>query len=183
MNIGGGFIVEKHKFEEDLVKTKELKADNQMIIIDDRALTLSSIDLHLGKLKAKFGEKLTVCVIDYLNQIVVEGSGQFDWQPQVLSGLLITPFSTRSMSQFRWNGYQFHNPCHWAEFRNCHISASNWEKRSDNECPDGQHPAKLLQTTIRLRGCEQNKITNYEPDRSWDETKKEAHWPLPLITI
>lgn len=100
-----------------------------------------------------------------------------------MSGRLITPFSTRSMSQFRWNGYQFHNPCHWAEFRNCHISASNWEKRSDNECPDGQHPAKLLQTTIRLRGCEQNKITNYEPDRSRDETKKEAHWSSPLITI
>jgi replicative DNA helicase len=75
---------DRYKFEEELVKTKELKADNQMIIIDDRALTLSSIDLHLGKLKAKFGEKLTVCVIDYLNQIVVEGSGQFDWQPQII---------------------------------------------------------------------------------------------------
>lgn len=75
---------DKFKFEETLMKTKQLKPDNQMVIIDDRALTLSSIDLHLGKLKAKFGDKLTVCVIDYLNQIVVEGASQFDWQPQII---------------------------------------------------------------------------------------------------
>ena len=55
-----------------------------MVIIDDRALTLSSIDLHLGKMKARFGEKFSVAVIDYLNQIVVEGAGQFDWQPQII---------------------------------------------------------------------------------------------------
>ena len=74
-----------HKFEHDLVKSKSLKKDNQLILIDDRALTLTSLDLHLGKLKARFGNKLTVCVVDYLNQIVVEGVGsQFDWQPQVV---------------------------------------------------------------------------------------------------
>ncbi len=75
---------DRFRFESRLVKEKELKPDNQMIIIDDRALTLTSIDLHLGKLKAKFGDKLTVCVVDYLNQIVVEGMSQFDWQPQVI---------------------------------------------------------------------------------------------------
>lgn len=73
------------KFESQLVREKELKQDNQIIIIDDRALTLSSIDLHLGKLKARFGDKLKTCVVDYLNQIVMEGSGnQFDWQPQII---------------------------------------------------------------------------------------------------
>ncbi len=75
---------DRFKFESALVKTKALKPDNQMIIIDDRALTLTSIDLHLGKLKAKFGDKLAVCVVDYLNQIVVEGASQFDWQPQIV---------------------------------------------------------------------------------------------------
>lgn len=73
-----------YKFEEELVRNCTLKEDNQMIIIDDRALTLSSIDLHLGKLKSRFGDKLTVCVVDYLNQIVVEGGSQFDWQPQII---------------------------------------------------------------------------------------------------
>lgn len=76
---------DRYKFEETLVRTKELKQDNQMIIIDDRALTLTSLDLHLGKLKARFGDKLTVAVVDYLNQIVIEGgSDQFDWKPQIV---------------------------------------------------------------------------------------------------
>lgn len=75
---------DRFKFESALVREKQLKKDNQIIIIDDRALTLTSIDLHLGKLKARFGDKLTVCVVDYLNQIVVEGGSQFDWQPQIV---------------------------------------------------------------------------------------------------
>lgn len=76
---------DQFKFEEALVKQCKLKDNNQMIIIDDRALNLSSLDLHLGKLKSRFGDKLTVAVVDYLNQIVVEGgSNQFDWQPQIV---------------------------------------------------------------------------------------------------
>lgn len=74
-----------YKFEETLNKQCTLKPNNQMIIIDNKALTLSNIDLHLGKIKSKFGDNFTVAVIDYLNQIVVEGTGsQFDWQPQVI---------------------------------------------------------------------------------------------------
>ncbi|NDC86794.1 MAG: hypothetical protein EB088_14435, partial [Betaproteobacteria bacterium] len=66
-----------------LVRNHELKIDNQMIIVDDRDLTISSIDLHIGKAKAKFGEKLQVVVVDYLNQIVIEGSDMYDWKPQI----------------------------------------------------------------------------------------------------
>lgn len=75
---------DRFKFEERLVREKTLKPDNQMIIIDDRALTLTSLDLHLGKIKARFGDKFTVAVVDYLNQIQIEGQSQFDWQPQVI---------------------------------------------------------------------------------------------------
>ncbi len=77
---------DRFKFESRLIRECTLKPDNQMVIIDDRALTLASLDLHIGKLKAKFGDKLTVAVVDYLNQIVIEGGGfsQFDWQPQVV---------------------------------------------------------------------------------------------------
>jgi len=75
---------DQYKFEETLVRECALKEENQMVIIDDRALTLSSIDLHLGKMKSRFGDKFTVAVIDYLNQIVVEGASQFDWQPQII---------------------------------------------------------------------------------------------------
>lgn len=75
---------DQYKFEESLVRECSLKENNQMVIIDDRALTLSSIDLHLGKMKSRFGDKFAVAVIDYLNQIVVEGASQFDWQPQII---------------------------------------------------------------------------------------------------
>ena len=75
----------RFEFEQKLIREKTLKEDNQLVIIDDRALSLASIDLHIGKLKAKFGDKLTTVVVDYLNQVVLEGSfNQFDWQPQVI---------------------------------------------------------------------------------------------------
>jgi DnaB-like helicase C terminal domain len=74
---------DRFKFETALVKEKVLKQDNQMIIIDDRALNLSSIDLHIGKLKARFGEKFKVAVVDYLNKIVVDGMDTMDWKTQI----------------------------------------------------------------------------------------------------
>jgi replicative DNA helicase len=75
---------DQFKFEESIVRNCTLQ-DAQMIIIDDRALTITALDLHLGKLKARFGDKFTVAVVDYLNQIVVEGgSDQFDWKPQIV---------------------------------------------------------------------------------------------------
>lgn len=74
---------DRFKFEEMLVRQHSLKEDNQMIIVDDRDLTLSSIDLHIGKAKAKFGDKLKLVVVDYVNQIVLEGNDQYDWKPQI----------------------------------------------------------------------------------------------------
>jgi len=74
---------DRYRFEEELVRNHTLKSDNQMIIVDDRDLTLSSIDLHIGKAKAKFGDKLKVVVVDYINQIVLEGQDQYDWKPQI----------------------------------------------------------------------------------------------------
>lgn len=73
---------DQFKFEETLVRECALKPDNQMVIIDDRDLSLASIDLHMGKMKARFGDKFTLAIIDYLNQIKIEGN-QFDWQPQI----------------------------------------------------------------------------------------------------
>lgn len=79
---------DRFKFEEALVRTKQLKPDNQMVMIHDRNLNLTAIDIHLGKLKAKFGDKLTLAVVDYINQVKLEGNSgkfsQFDWQPQIV---------------------------------------------------------------------------------------------------
>ncbi len=74
---------DRFKFEHDLIRNCSLKTDNQMIIVDDKDLTLSSIDLHIGKAKAKFGDKLKLVVVDYINQIVLEGVDQYDWKPQI----------------------------------------------------------------------------------------------------
>lgn len=74
---------DRFAFEERLVRNFKLKPDNQMVIIDDRDLSISSIDLHIGKAKAKFGDKLRLVVVDYVNQIVLEGADQYDWKPQI----------------------------------------------------------------------------------------------------
>ena len=74
---------DRFKFEENLIRNFKLKTDNQMVIVDDRDLSIGSIDLHIGKMKAKFGDKLAVVVVDYLNQIVAEGNDQYDWKPQI----------------------------------------------------------------------------------------------------
>jgi len=57
--------------------------DNPLIVIDDRNLNLTSIDLHIGKLKAKYGDKFRVAVVDYVNQIVLEGKDMYDWKTQI----------------------------------------------------------------------------------------------------
>ena len=72
------------KFEQELLKTKELK-ENQLVIIDDRELSLSTIDLHLQKLKAQYKDRFKLAVIDYTNQIKVH-TGQhdmYDWTTQI----------------------------------------------------------------------------------------------------
>lgn len=75
---------DRFKFEENINRDCELK-DHQMIIIDDRALSITKLDLHLGKLKSKFGDNFTMAIVDFINKIVIEGaSNQFDWQPQVM---------------------------------------------------------------------------------------------------
>jgi KaiC/GvpD/RAD55 family RecA-like ATPase len=105
---------DRFKFEETLVRNFTLKQDNQMIIIDDRDLSLSSIDLHIGKMKAKFGDKLAVVVVDYINQIVLDGADQYDWKPQVeiskkLKNLarkyevvLVSPYQIDAMGEARF---------------------------------------------------------------------------------
>lgn len=75
--------MDRYRFEEQLVRNCRLKDDNQMIIIDDRSLSLTALDLHLGKIKSRFGDKFTVAVVDYVNQIVIEGADKYDWKPQI----------------------------------------------------------------------------------------------------
>lgn len=70
-----------NKFEQQLIRSKQLKPDNQIIIIDDQRLTIPDIDLYIQKFKAQFKEKLKVAVVDYVNAIEIEDA--YNWQSQV----------------------------------------------------------------------------------------------------
>jgi len=69
------------QFEIDLVKTKKLKPDNQIVLIDNPSLTLADIDMNIQKFKQKHGDKLRTVVVDHLNRIVV--NDKYDWKQQI----------------------------------------------------------------------------------------------------
>lgn len=73
--------------EMDLMKNYQLKPDNQIILVDNRELSISDIDLHLHKCKSRFGDKLKCVVVDYVNQIVPANISKavdmYNWQEQV----------------------------------------------------------------------------------------------------
>jgi replicative DNA helicase len=69
-------------FERELMKLTE--KDPKIIIIDDRELTIAAIDAHLTQLKAVHGDKLTMAVVDYLNQVILENKDDmYDWKDQL----------------------------------------------------------------------------------------------------
>lgn len=71
-------------FEQKL-KQKPVKPDNQIVIVDDRDLSITTIDLHIQKFKAMFKDKLTVVIVDYLNQVSFPGNkdSMYDWKVQI----------------------------------------------------------------------------------------------------
>lgn len=68
------------KFEEELVSKKKL-TENELIIIDNQRLTLTDIDIAIQKYKTRFGDRLKLVVVDYVNQIEIKD--QFNWQQQI----------------------------------------------------------------------------------------------------
>lgn len=68
-------------FEIDLIKNCTLKQNNRITIVKNRNLTLADIDVRLTKFKERYGEKLRVCVIDYINQLAIED--MYDWKVQI----------------------------------------------------------------------------------------------------
>ncbi len=76
---------DKYLLESRLVKDCKLKENNQIVVIDDSSLTLTAIDVHLQKLKAKFGDNLKAVTVDYMNQVVMPGkdNDKYDWKVQI----------------------------------------------------------------------------------------------------
>ena len=100
------------KFEIDLVKSKRLKPDNQLIIVDNQSLTMADIDLNITKFKMQFGDKLKVVVVDYVNQI--QTPDIFDWKNQISMSkglkslarkhdvVMVTPYQTDTTGEARF---------------------------------------------------------------------------------
>lgn len=73
--------------ENELNSKFELHTD--MIIIEDRNLTTAKIDVDIGNAVARYGTKVTLGIVDYLNQVAVEGtksSEMYDWVNQMNIG-------------------------------------------------------------------------------------------------
>ena len=84
------------RLEANLIRDCHLKPDNQIIIVDDRSLSLTSIDLQLQKAKAQFQDKLTLVVIDYVNQIETGiGKELYDWQSQVFASKKLKEYARK----------------------------------------------------------------------------------------
>jgi len=100
------------KFEIDLVKSKRLKSDSQLIIVDNQSLTMADIDLNITKFKMQFGDKLKVVIVDYVNQI--QTPDIFDWKNQISMSkglkslarkhniVMVTPYQTDTSGEARF---------------------------------------------------------------------------------
>jgi KaiC/GvpD/RAD55 family RecA-like ATPase len=83
-------------FERKLTSECKLRDDNQIIIVDDRSLSLTSIDLQLQKAKAQFGDKLGLVVVDYVNQVETGiGKDLYDWQSQIYASKKLKEFARK----------------------------------------------------------------------------------------
>lgn len=52
-------------------------------IIDNSALSIVDIDLHLQKLKSKYADKMRIAVVDYVNKVTIPGMEDYDWKTQL----------------------------------------------------------------------------------------------------
>ncbi len=82
------------QFEHQLIQARDLKEDNQLVIVDNPHLTLANIDLTIQKFKAQFGDKLKLVVIDYLNQIAIEN--KYDWKVQIELSAKLKEFARKN---------------------------------------------------------------------------------------
>jgi len=99
------------KFEVDLINSKKLKPDNQLIIIDNQHLTLADIDMNIQKFKNQFGDKLKTVTVDYVNQIDIPDIYKWDtqiWLSKKLKSfarkydiVMITPYQTDKSGEAR----------------------------------------------------------------------------------
>lgn len=75
-----------YTFQDVLYKTCKEKDEGKIIIVDDSKLTLASAATKIASVKARYGDQFAVAVIDYLNQMTIDGeeNDMYDWKPQIV---------------------------------------------------------------------------------------------------
>lgn len=91
--IGGEEVFDKHfsvadpdvfGFQAEVQKLEE-KPEGRIIIIDDRDLNVATVDTKVGSYKSRYGDDLGLIIIDYLNQLVLDGTADmYDWKDQIV---------------------------------------------------------------------------------------------------
>lgn len=80
-----------------------------IVVIDDRNLKISTIDLVLTSLKAKYGELVTTVIVDYVNQLVIEGVktlDRLDWKVQTQLATMLKNNIARKLKVLVISPYQ-----------------------------------------------------------------------------
>jgi replicative DNA helicase len=87
----------RFKFESNLINNYTLDPNKQLIIVHDASLSIATIDIHLQKLKSKYGDKLKVAVIDYINQVSLDGhrDDRYDWKVQIEIAAKLKEFASK----------------------------------------------------------------------------------------
>lgn len=71
-------------YELDKVLMRNHEEIHPLIIIDDSDLRLSGIDVSLSKFKAQYGQKLTMGIVDYINEVRMESTEDpYSWTYQL----------------------------------------------------------------------------------------------------
>jgi hypothetical protein len=84
-------------FQDELQRTCVEKDEGRIIILDDRNLSISTIDVQLSSYKARYGDKLTLCVVDYINQVIVDPKADpYDWKTLTLLGKMLQNLSRKN---------------------------------------------------------------------------------------
>lgn len=80
-----GEILNFRQFEANLKKNRKEIDEGKIVIIDDREPTLATLDTRIAALKARYGDKLKLVVVDYVNQVKLNHSSDdmYDWKDQV----------------------------------------------------------------------------------------------------
>ena len=80
-----GSTLDIYAFQDELYGTCVEKDEGKIIIVDDMNLTVGAIDAKLSTYKSKYGDKLGLAAIDYLNQIALDKTADmYDWKPQIV---------------------------------------------------------------------------------------------------